>query len=502
MRKLTAVGFGLAVATFGFSAFAEDAPKAAPADAPAASASTDSGIPISIGLRVGYALALGNAAKDSPMSDSFKGAIPFTLDALFRVTRAFRVGLYGSYAIVSLGDAAKRGADLSGSWLKYGLELQYHLSPEASMNPWVGYGIGLENVKASGSVSGITVSNAITGIEFAHLMAGLDFKATSALSVGPFVDFSLGQYSSTHAEINGTEIPGTGGDIKDKAMHMWLYLGLRGNYDLLSPHDGPWGAGTCVSGTLRRPRAHHEFGLGRTRPLSVNPSSQSRLEGENTHMRKLTAFGFGLAVATFGWSAFAEDAPKVSADAPAHGGKEFGDAGVLNFAAATNLTLAFGSIKPPNGGDSGSTSDILVQPSIDYFVIQNLSIGALVGLELRSQKTPPSTDADKSTTIRVGPRLGYNIWITPGSVGLWPKIGFLFETTSFNSQGKDQGSESRQVIGIDLPFLIHPVHHFHFGIGPFVEMDIAAKTSPPSGPSADGAKATVFGLRADIAGWL
>ena len=234
MRKLTAFGFGLAVATFGFSALAEDAPKAAPADAPAASASTstDSGIPISIGLRVGYALALGNVAKDSKMSDSFKGAIPFTLDALFRVTRAFRVGLYGSYALVSLGDAAKRGADLSGSWLKYGLELQYHISPEASMNPWVGYGIGLESVKASGSISGITVSQAINGIEFAHLMAGLDFKATSALSVGPFVDFSLGQYSSTKLEVNGTEIPGSRGDIKDKAMHMWLYLGLRGNYDL------------------------------------------------------------------------------------------------------------------------------------------------------------------------------------------------------------------------------------------------------------------------------
>ena len=223
MRKLTAIGIGLAVGTFGVTALAEDAPAAA-----SASSSADSGIPISIGLRAGYALAFGNQAKDAPMSDFVKGAIPFTLDALFRVTRAFRVGLYGSYALMSLADKAKGGADVSGSWLKYGLELQYHLSPEASMNPWIGYGIGLESAKINSTL----FSASTNGLEFAHLMAGLDFKATSAISVGPFVDFSIGQYSSVSAQIGGTDVASQ--DIKDKAMHMWLYFGLRGNYDLLA----------------------------------------------------------------------------------------------------------------------------------------------------------------------------------------------------------------------------------------------------------------------------
>ena len=216
-------------------------------------------------------------------------------------------------------------------------------------------------------------------------------------------------------------------------------------------------------------------------------------------MRKLTTVGIGLAIATFGFTALAEDAPKaMSAEGSA--GKEFGDAGVLNFAAATNLTLAFGSSKPPTG-DSSSFSTIGIQPSLDYFVVQNLSIGALVGLQLQSKKTAGATDSDKATTISVGPRLGYNIWFTPGSLGLWPQLGFLYQSQSQSPGGKDGPTLSRQTIELNLPILIHPVKHFHFGVGPFVDLDLAAKASF-NGNSVDGPKDTVFGIKGEIAGWL
>ena len=41
----------------------------------------------------------------------------------------------------------------------------------------------------------------------------------------PFVAFSLGQYSSV-------SVNGTSSDITDKALHEWLFLGVRGQFDL------------------------------------------------------------------------------------------------------------------------------------------------------------------------------------------------------------------------------------------------------------------------------
>lgn len=233
MRKMIGLGLALATGLVSTAALAQEpaapapAPAAAPSE-PAAGASASAGgeakgSGISVGLRVGYALPMGDGAKDSKMSDQVKGAIPFQLDALYRISPNLGAGLYFSYAIVSVNkDKMPSGVDVSASWMKYGLQLQYSISPAESMNPWVGFGLGLESVKTSASAGGMSFDSTISGLEFAHLMAGLDFKAGDAMRVGPFVDFSLGQYSSVDP----------GGDIQEKAMHQWLYLGVRGMYDL------------------------------------------------------------------------------------------------------------------------------------------------------------------------------------------------------------------------------------------------------------------------------
>jgi hypothetical protein len=234
MQKMIALGLALACGLVTTAALADEpaggAAPAAPAPAAPAAAgasagasSSGGGAGISVGLRAGYAIPMGDAEKNSKMSDFAKGAIPFQLDALYRVTPNLGVGLYASYAIVSPNkDNMPSGIDVSASWMKYGVQLQYSISPGESMSPWVGYGIGLESVKLTASASGISTSFTTSGLEFAHVMAGLDFKAGDALRVGPFVDVSLGQYSSSDP----------GGDIQDKAMHQWLFLGVRGMYDL------------------------------------------------------------------------------------------------------------------------------------------------------------------------------------------------------------------------------------------------------------------------------
>jgi hypothetical protein len=214
-------------------------------------------------------------------------------------------------------------------------------------------------------------------------------------------------------------------------------------------------------------------------------------------MRKLIALGFGMAVATFGVTALADDAPKAAhADAPAaHGDKEWGDAGVIGIAAATRLDLAFSSSKPPQG-DSVSGSHIGLSPSIDYFVVQNVSIGGILSLAL------DKADKTKTTSIGIGPRVGYNAWLTPGSLSVYPQLGILYQTQSRSVDGNDAGSGNKLTLDVGVPLLIHPVHHFHFGVGPFVSLDLSSKVKGPVGDAQDGIKDTTFGIRGEIAGWL
>ncbi len=191
-----------------------------------------------------------------------------------------------------------------------------------------------------------------------------------------------------------------------------------------------------------------------------------------------------------------------AAPAAASGEKEFGNAGVINFAAATRLDIAFTSIKPPQG-DSASASHIGIQPSIDYFVADNISVGALLGIDLNSSKAAGASDSDSSTKISVGPRVGYNIWITPGSLSLWPLLGFTFATESSKSGGKDGPTFTTMAVQAFVPLVIHPVKHFHLAVGPFMSLDVSSKAKAAGGgDSVDGNKATTFGLMGEIAGWL
>jgi hypothetical protein len=51
-------------------------------------------------------------------------------------------------------------------------------------------------------------------------------------------------------------------------------------------------------------------------------------------------------------------------------------------------------------------------------------------------------------------------------------------------------------IGLFVPLLIHPVEHFHIGIGPFLDTDLTAKAD-----GVNDVKETTLGLRMEIAGW-
>jgi len=226
----------LGVAVFGVSATALAQEESGGA---AAAVSTDSAQPgnVHLGLRLGYGIPLGNAAnadspgdQDAKLSDTYTGIIPIWLDVGYFVTPNIMLGLYGHYGIGLMADGedgCPEGADCSGSVIRFGLQGQYHVSRGQSVDPWFGLGVGYEIASATRSALGQELTVTVKGFEFVNLQAGADFKVADNVAIGPFVSFSLGQYSSQSVD---PEIPGLGDDIPNKAIHEWLTLGVKGSF--------------------------------------------------------------------------------------------------------------------------------------------------------------------------------------------------------------------------------------------------------------------------------
>jgi opacity protein-like surface antigen len=178
---------------------------------------------VSLGLRVGYAPAMGDFAKDQSMSDGVKSQIPVQLDAIYKVNKDIGVGAYFSYGFGQLAsDVCPDGASCSASDMRFGVQATYTFnSVKAPLVPWAGLGIGYEIAKAS---IGDTDQSA-SGFEFLNLQVGGDYAVTPQFAVGPYLQYSVGQYSKADLGA-GSE------DITDKAMHEWFGFGIRGKFDL------------------------------------------------------------------------------------------------------------------------------------------------------------------------------------------------------------------------------------------------------------------------------
>jgi hypothetical protein len=201
-----------------------------------------------LGARVGYGIPLGKADDDSDLSDGVSGMVPLQLDLGYRVSPAFSIGGYVMYGIGFAGDDVSKSCDnaddvpgvdasCTARDVRLGIQGQFHFLPKKKLDPWLGAGIGYEWLTVGADISGggreADLSTTAKGFEFINLQGGLDFKVAPGLALGPFLSFSIGQYSSTSSSCSGnacTGITTESGDIDDKAAHQWLLLGVRGTF--------------------------------------------------------------------------------------------------------------------------------------------------------------------------------------------------------------------------------------------------------------------------------
>jgi hypothetical protein len=196
---------------------------------------------IELGLRLGYALPLGNTtgapngASAPNLSDVISGVFPIWIDAGYRFNRNMLIGANLQYGIGFVNTDKVTGCKLGGvsctaSDVMFGVQFHYHLMPDAQFDPWGGVGVGYEILNVSESAGGQSDSLSVNGFQFLNLQLGADYKAMPNLGIGPFVMFSLGQFSNCSQTLNGVSDPNC--SIQNTALHEWFTLGIRGAYDI------------------------------------------------------------------------------------------------------------------------------------------------------------------------------------------------------------------------------------------------------------------------------
>jgi hypothetical protein len=190
------------------------------------------------GLRVGYGIPLGSVAENGDLSDAVGGQVPLILDVGYRVIPNLFLGLYAQYGFAWVGDTFDEACDLPGAScsahdIRLGIEAHYHFKPREKLDPWIGLGVGYEWLNIGAEANDLELSMTMHGFEFLNLQAGLDIRAADNFYVGPFLAFTMGQFSATSVECDDA-FCGAGfaadGDIENKALHEWLLIGVRGAY--------------------------------------------------------------------------------------------------------------------------------------------------------------------------------------------------------------------------------------------------------------------------------
>lgn len=219
MRNAVLALAALVAFTAPAATFAEEAPQA------------KSAIPLKLAIGTGYGIPMGDALKDHKLSDTYAGEIPVELELSYKVNHAISAGLYFGYGygLVSSNELmpGMKASDHfdSLSALRFGVQGEYEFGKVGPALPFAGLRVGYVSESAKLAAGGTSKT---TGWEYFTLVGGAEFEAGEGFAVGPFVSFSLGQYTNEKpAGEASASIPSS-----ERAMHEWLTIGVRGSYSL------------------------------------------------------------------------------------------------------------------------------------------------------------------------------------------------------------------------------------------------------------------------------
>ena len=171
--------------------------------------------------------------------------------------------------------------------------------------------------------------------------------------------------------------------------------------------------------------------------------------------------------------------PQVSPDTPA---------GVFGMRGQIALSSDEGAATSYSTTAGVKTFKFTFRPAIDYFVIDNLSVGAVLGIDYASVSGQPGQGSAHSTVYSIGPRVGYNISVKP-MFSVWPRVGLSYAGVN---ESAPLGSDDKHLqLNVSVPFMFHPLIHFFVGFGPAVDVDLTGHS-----------KTTTIAGRVTLGGWF
>jgi len=165
------------------------------------------------------------------MNDAFAWQVPLLVEIGGKPLDELFVGAYAGIGFGGAGSSvasqcSAEAVSCSSRTLRVGIEGIVYLLPSRRIDPWIGYGIGLEKSTLVAEKDRAVGTVAVSGLELAHLMAGFDARITHYVGIGPYADVALGRYSSIQrdpAPIAGAR----DADVAHAALHAWVTLGAR-----------------------------------------------------------------------------------------------------------------------------------------------------------------------------------------------------------------------------------------------------------------------------------
>jgi hypothetical protein len=174
-----------------------------------------------LALRTGYSVPFGDIMQDVPMSDWFGGQVPFTVDIGGKIGDYVFLGGFIGISVGGVGDPLAEVCDCIsvGAWL--GPEVHVSFLPAGKVDPWLGYGLGLEYNSVGNDEATVDFSGFVPLL----LTGGVNFRLSPVFGLGPFAGVSVASYSETGADDGDVAFTV---EIDEPAPHGWFTLGVRG----------------------------------------------------------------------------------------------------------------------------------------------------------------------------------------------------------------------------------------------------------------------------------
>ena len=129
-----------------------------------------------------------------------------------------------------------------------------------------------------------------------------------------------------------------------------------------------------------------------------------------------------------------------------------------NFAITNNAGFQFS-----HAFGHGDGTTFAIRPALDYFVVDNLSLGGAVEFDFASGNPD-------FTQFQLAPDIGFEVALSD-TWSVWPSLSIPIAFPSH--------AQAQVAVQIFVPFLVHPAEHFFFGLGPGFFQILTSNPGPP-----------------------